>query len=113
MSAGVRPITGDSRQQPKYLLSHYKQCSCASMVVGKYRRGFDQSQETAANNQLFAFTIGCLRFTKFCWVGKHANIIMKPTNTPTQGQPNNPRTMAFGPHFPAANNFSWVGIDFI
>ena len=30
----------------------------------------------------------CLRFAKFCWVGKHKNVIMKLTNSPTQGQPN-------------------------
>ena len=34
--------------------------------------------------------IGCWRFTKFCWVGKHINITMKPTSSPTQGQ-RNPR----------------------
>ena len=59
---------------------------------------------------------GCLRFTKFCWVGKHANIIMKPMNSPTQGQPN-PRKIrlkvAFGPLFPTRDIFWWVGIDFI
>ena len=33
-------------------------------------------------------TIGCLRFTKFCWVGKYIDIIMQPTNSPTKGQPN-------------------------
>ena len=32
--------------------------------------------------------IGCLRFTKFCWVGKHLNVIMKATNSPAQGHPN-------------------------
>ena len=32
--------------------------------------------------------IGCLRSTKLCWVGKHINVIMKPTDSPTQGQPN-------------------------
>ena len=32
--------------------------------------------------------MGCLRYTKFCWVGKHGKIIKKPTNSPTQGQPN-------------------------
>ena len=41
---------------------------------------------------------------------------MKPTDSPIQGQPN-PRkirlTVAFGPLFPTANIFSWVGIDFI
>ena len=41
---------------------------------------------------------------------------MKPTNSPTQGQPN-PRKIrvkaAFGPLFPTANNCRWVGIDFI
>ena len=52
--------------------------------------------------------LGCLRCTKFCWVGKHINIIIKPTNSPTQGQPN-PRKIrlivAFGPLFPTANIF--------
>ena len=59
--------------------------------------------------------IRCLRFTKLCWVGKHINIIMKPTNSPTQGQPNRRKIrlkVAFGPLFPTLNNFSWVGIDF-
>ena len=45
----------------------------------------------------------------------HINTI-EPTNSPTQGQPN-PRTkwlrVAKMPLFPTANNFSWVGIDFI
>ena len=42
--------------------------------------------------------------------------IMKPTNSPTQGQPN-PRKIslkvAFGPLRPTANIFTWVGIGFI
>ena len=54
-------------------------------------------------------------FTKFCWVWKHiVSTIMKPTHSPTQGQPN-PRKMRlkvpFGPLFPTANNFSGVGVD--
>ena len=62
--------------------------------------------------------IGCLRFTKFCWVGKHVSITVKPTNSPTQGQPNptiNGLKMAFGPLFPTATNniFSWAGIGFM
>ena len=61
-------------------------------------------------NRVFAI------FTKFCWVGKHVNVSMKPTNFPTQGQPN-PRKIrlkvAFGLRFPTANDFSWVGIGFI
>ena len=64
---------------------------------------------------IFILIVGCLRFTEFSWVGKHVNIIMKPTNCPTQGQPN-PRKnwlkVAIGPLFPTANNFSWVGICF-
>ena len=32
--------------------------------------------------------IRVMRFTKLCWVGDHVDIIMKPTNSPTQGQPN-------------------------
>ena len=64
----------------------------------------------APRNRAFAI------YTELCWVGNHINIIMKPTNSPTQGQPN-PRKIrlkvAFGPLFPTANNFSWVGIDFM
>ena len=59
--------------------------------------------------------LGCLRFTKLCWVGKHVNIIMKPTNSPTQGQLNPRRNrlkVAFGPLLATVNNFSWVGIGF-
>ena len=40
---------------------------------------------------------------------------MKPTKSPTQGQPNPRKTrlkVAFGPLVATANNFSWVGIDF-
>ena len=60
--------------------------------------------------------IGCLQCisTKFCWVGKHEDI-MKPTNSPTQGHPNPRKSrlkVAFASLFPAANNFSWVGIVF-
>ena len=47
--------------------------------------------------------IRCLRFTKLCRVGEHINVIMKPTNSPTQGQPNprkNRLEVAFGPLFP-------------
>ena len=34
--------------------------------------------------------VRCLRYTKFCWVGKHINIILKPSGstTPGQTQPN-------------------------
>ena len=57
--------------------------------------------------------IGCLQYTKFCWVGKHANIVMKPSNSPTQGQPN-PRKIrlkvASGPLFPTANIFRGLGL---
>ena len=49
-----------------------------------------------------------------CWVGKHVTTIVKPTNSPTQGQPN-PRTVRFkswhlGHFFPTANYF-FVGWD--
>ena len=57
--------------------------------------------------------LGCLRFTKFRWVEKHVNIIMKPTNYPTQGQPNprkNGLQVAFGPLFPTEECFL-VGWD--
>ena len=62
--------------------------------------------------------LGCLLCisTKLCWVGKHVTIITKPTNSPTQGQPNprkNRLKVAIGPLFPTANDFSWVEIEFI
>ena len=61
--------------------------------------------------------LGCLRFTKFCWVGKHVNIILKPTNSPqpkaNPTQEKNGLKVAFGPRFPTANIFSWVGVGFI
>ena len=34
----------------------------------------------------------CLRFTRFCWAGKHIGKFMKSTNSPTQGQPNPKKT---------------------
>ena len=56
----------------------------------------------------------CLRFPKCCWVGKHVNIITKPTNSPTQGQPNpilgHKLKVAFGPLFSHSNYF-FVGWD--
>ena len=64
------------------------------------------SQECTAGNIVLAPSshelLGCLRHAKFCSVGKHINIIMKPTNSPTQGQPNprqNRLKEAFGPLF--------------
>ena len=41
---------------------------------------------------------------------------MKPSNSQTQSQTNprkNRLKVAFGPPFPTANNFSWIGIGFI
>ena len=47
--------------------------------------------------------VRCSRFTNFCWVGKHVDVIMKPTNSPTQGQPNSRKklgqTWHLGSHF--------------
>ena len=58
-------------------------------------------------------TIGCWRFTLFCWVGKHENMIMKPTNSPTHGQ-SNPRKKKVKCHvFPQQIIFFRVGIGFI
>ena len=57
---------------------------------------------------------GVAIFFKFCWVRKHVSIIMKPTNSPTQGQPN-PRKLRLksgilGPFIPTATYF-FVGWD--
>ena len=69
---------------------------------------------------LFLVTAGCLRHTRLRWVGNNINILMKPANSSTQGQPN-PRkirlkvafTCAIFPFFPQQNIF-WlvVGIGF-
>ena len=43
-------------------------------------------------------------------------MMMESTNSPILGQPNPRkirRNVAFGPLFPTANNFSWIGIGFI
>ena len=45
-------------------------------------------QQDKYRNYCRTGTSGCKRFTKFSWVGKHVYIIMKPTNSPTQDQPN-------------------------
>ena len=45
---------------------------------------------------------------------ENINIITKPTNSPTEGQPSPRKSrlkVAFGPLFPTTNIFSWVGID--
>ena len=58
---------------------------------------------------------GVCDLPNYVGVGKHINITMKPTNSPTQGQPNprkNRLKVAFGTLFPTANNFSCVRIDF-
>ena len=69
---------------------------------------------TAGNFPLW----GCLRSTKFCWVGKVVNILWmktdelpKPKANPTQEK--NRLKVAFGPLCPTANIFSWAGIGFM
>ena len=60
--------------------------------------------------------VRCLRCTKFCSLGKRINIVMKPTNSPTQGQPN-PRIIrlkqAFGPLFFHSKYFFFRGLRLI
>ena len=61
--------------------------------------------------------IGCSRYTKLRRVEKHVNIIMKPSNPPTQGQPN-PRKMrskvafwaTFSHFFPQQIAFRGLGL---
>ena len=61
--------------------------------------------------------IGFLRFTKFCWVGKHVNIIMKPTDqlpNPRPTQPKKKKEVKSGNlgHFfsPQQIFFGWLGL---
>ena len=88
----------------------------AHAVIG----AFSAWLPTDANpTSTYTHIIGCWRFTKFWRVGKLINVIVKPTNSPTQGQPNPRKNIlsrlkaAVGPLFPTANTFSWVGIYFI
>ena len=41
------------------------------------------------------------------------NIIMQPTNSPTQEKLGQKNEVEFGSLFPTENDFSWVGIGFI
>ena len=41
-----------------------------------------RSRPDHSSSMLLNKTIGCLRFSKLCWVGKHINIIMKPMKFP-------------------------------
>ena len=56
---------------------------------------------------------GVCNILNYGLVGKHVSVIMKPSNSPTQGQPN-PRKIrlkvAFGLLFPTANNFRGLGL---
>ena len=66
---------------------------------------------------LCTLVIGCLRFSEFCWVGKRVKTIMKPTSSPTRGQPN-PRKVGlksgvWANFFPVESNFfSGLGFGF-
>ena len=65
-------------------------CCCSYIIlVATERIHSRRSQKTACNILTASRPIlGCSRSTKFCCVGKNIHIIMKPTNSPTQGQPN-------------------------
>ena len=61
---------------------------------------------------------GCLRFTKFCWVGKHMkNTIYEtdelPNPRPTQPKEKQVKGGIWATFSPRQNIFSWVGIDFM
>ena len=93
-----------------------------------------ENMQKQANNQAMRPTnqpikhyttkrLGCSRFTKLCWVGEHIEKYYKTDELfnprPTQPNPRKKKIrvkvalVASGPLFPNANNFSWVGIDFI
>ena len=87
---------------------------CATVLfvtcTGSFRDGL-LLQVTGATRPVF--TVLAIYHTKFCWVGKLIHVIMKPTNSPTQGKPI-PRKIrskvAFGPLFRTAF-FFFVGWD--
>ena len=81
--------------------------------------GLAFGRETRTRRILGVFTIlevYLVPKNKLFWVGKHTNIIMKPTKSPTQGQPNPKKKQvksgiwATVPH--SIIFFSWVGIGF-
>ena len=68
------------------------------------------------NFSFFQNNIRVSAVDQFLLGGKTCKYILKPTNYPTQGQPNprkNRWKVAFGPLFPTTMIFSWVGIGFI
>ena len=54
--------------------------------------------------------LGRLRYTKLGWVGKHVTVIVKPTNSPTQGQPNPRKIKLLGHFFPQQLIFRGFGL---
>ena len=92
--------------------SHHKELSC----IVRYAHGMVRLAFTAAarsHNPPTRKVIGCLQCTKFGWVGKHIDIIMKPTNSRTHGEPNPGQIrlkVEIGPLF-SHNKYFFVGWD--
>ena len=90
-------------QPRKPVLNH------ADFTASTGQHELDHTHHTDHTDQDY---VRCLRCTKFCSLGKRINIVMKPTNSPTQGQPN-PRKIrlkvALGLLFPTV--FFFVGWD--
>ena len=61
-------------------------CRSTVMVISVARNARSTVFETVVN-LIYTIKVECLRSTKFCWAGKHTNIVMNPTNSPTQRQP--------------------------
>ena len=75
------------RLNSKRVSSKYRIC-CRWSISWSICPTCDHPSDTGGSGSRFEYNgrqMGCLRFTKFCLVGKHKNIkSMKPTNSPTQ-----------------------------
>ena len=70
-----------SKKQLNILPEQTGNVSVQSTAVATYRSVPKSKHQTV-------LTLGRSRHTKFYWVGKHVNTITKPSNSPTQAQPN-------------------------
>ena len=96
----------------------YRACHRAASILAVVKDKTRHPRQTAigGNRCLHKTRLGCLRSTKFCWIGKHVNI-MKPTSPQTQGQPyprKNRLKVAFAPLFPHSKySFRGLGLIYI
>ena len=85
------------------------------VMVAAYDDNVARIRERSRNKIIRVFAIYQILLGWKAFIKYSRGIIMKPTNSPTQGQPNlrkNRLKVAIGSLFSTANILSWVGIGF-